>query len=205
MLLSSPKTQETRDTFTYLMVDRLLTEKGLALFVDGNESSTGQAARDALLQTVIAPAIRLQEKFICSIDKYTVESDVANSSLQWDASIYNNVGVGGKRLDLPKLRQEYSEEVIEQNLKVICIQAPALKVCKIRNFGLGRPRIVSRQEVLVAWSTPGEASPEEGPVLAEEDRGLMWLLFRKYHPALPQTRVEDGSEDKYSSQEEEES
>jgi len=134
----------------------------------------------------------LQDKLICAIDKYTVESNAPGSSLNGEDLIFRNVGVGAKTLDLQELTKEYPEEVIQQNLNTICVKAPALMVRNIKGFGYGRPIVVVKQEVLVAWSRPGEAFPEEGPVLAEEDRGLMWLLFRKYHPARQQIMVQDG-------------
>lgn len=184
MLLHSLAANQIRECFTDLMVDRLLVEMGLSLFVDPPISLTAQEARAALRKTIIVPAINLHDRFMCAIDKFTVEtysSEDPNFMLNWDDVRCKNVGEGSTRLDLEKLRLDDSDDVIQQNLKFICAKFPALMVRKTQGSTFGRPGIVVKQELLVASRKPGQLSLEEGgSVLAEEDRGLMWLLFRKY-------------------------
>lgn len=204
MLLDSPGAKQIRECFADLMVDRLLVEMGLALFVDPPVSSAGQEARAALRKDIIVPAIDLQTKFMCAINKFTVEvnahppisnsSERSDSTLNWDDLNCKNVGEGPKRVKLDDMRHLFTDDVIQQNLKVICVRAPALTVRKAEDSHFGPPVILVKQELLVAWRVPPlGSSPNEEPMLAEEDRGLMWLLFRKYFPTPRDETEEDSS------------
>lgn len=195
MLLNSPESKQISECFVDLMVDRLVVEMGLTVFLGSSVSSKGNEARASLRNYIILPALELQDKFMCSIDKYALEINHYRH-FPWgntpdftrDLQILNckNFGQGLKRFRPDKMQEKPTEEEIRKRLRMLCATTPALVLRETQDRQFGPPITLVKQEILVVWTKPGATVVADPVVVPDELRGLFWMLFRSFHVKQPE-------------------
>lgn len=193
-LLRGPQVDITRQTFADLTSDRLMAELGHMFVADRTESSSQEnTARFALRNNIILPAIAMQDRILCAIDRFTIERhDYRPSPRPTSPSFFDdlpslnckNLGNGPRRFRPDKIKEKLSTADIQRRLRKICATTPALVLRETGDREFGPPITLVRQEMLVAWDQP------ENPAPMREEEGVFSMLYRKWIPADTASEVQ---------------
>lgn len=163
ILFKDPMADAARGIFAQNCAFELLNKPELILLVFPGDlsrhSGSWSRAHTVLMEKVILPAITLQEKMLCAINHFSMEYDrTVQTGPEWNQVFYQNLdkldcknlGKGRLRLTQADIKAIPSDSETKRRLIKLCAVTPALVQRETDDTSYGPPKILVKQQVLVA-------------------------------------------------------